>query len=145
MLLRRLFRFLFGRGLESLANVAVKDPLTDFDSYNADVEIDMPDYALEEKMTIAELGKFCVALANSVERGFSLEEGVRIGRRAVDMRIGKHSLLHFHLWEGEDCHELQVRMAKVDGQKVAMHFMAEQWAAGKVVAALNASKGVAGE
>lgn len=125
-----ILRYLIGRGVESAADRLVKDPLTMDDSEMADVEIDMPDYAIEEELTISQLGEFCVALAGSVSKGFSLEEGVRIGRRAVDMRVGKHSLLHFHLWEDEEvCHELQVRMGKLAADRVVVHFMAEGWAA----------------
>jgi hypothetical protein len=124
------------------ADALVKDPLTADCKDMPDIELDMPDYAIEEELTMAELGEFCVALAGSVEKGFSLNEGVRIGRRAADMRVGKHSLLHFHLWDEEgECHELQVRMAKAGQDRVLMHFMAEGWAVGKVVGALNRAKG----
>ena len=70
-----LLRTLIRRGIESAADGLVKDPLTMSDADMADVEIDMPDYAIEEEMTIAQLGEFCVALAGAVDKGFSLEEG----------------------------------------------------------------------
>jgi hypothetical protein len=126
-----------------MGDVLIKDPLTMNDSQMGDIELDMPDYAISEELSIGELGEFCVALAGSVGKGFSLEEGVRVGRRAVDMRIGGHSLLHFHLWENaEDVHELQVRLGKIARDQVKIHFMAEGWATGKVVAALNTAKGI---
>ncbi len=141
MIWEHLLRFLFGKAVGRLAERAVDDPLDPGLEYGSMEELDMPDYALQEEMTIAELGEFCIALAGSVEKGFALGEGVRVGRRAVDLKVGRHSLLHFHLWEGADCHELQVRMLKVAPERVAMHFLCERWAAGKVVGALNAAKG----
>lgn len=124
------------------ADALVKDPLTADYAGMQDIELDMPDYAIEEELSLAELGEFCATLAGSVVRGFSLNEGVRVGRRAADMRVGKRSLLHFHLWdEAGECHELQVRMAKVGADRLRVHFMAEGWPMGKAIAALNAAKG----